>query len=600
VRDDERGALPPVLARHQVVERPLDLALGLRVEGARRLVQDQDGRVLQERAGDGDPLPLAAGEEPAPLPNPRLVTLRQRLDEAVRLGEPGGALHLRERHLWPAVGDVGADGVVEDQRLLRHERDLRAQAGERHLADVLAVDCDPAAGGIPEAGEQVRHGRLPAAGGADQGHHLALPDLERERLEDRPVSVRERDPLVLDRGAEGRERVPARVRHPARRVQDLEDPLARGGSLHGGLPLAPELLDRGVEHQHRRDEGEELARLELAREDPAAHPPDRHGQTGGGHHLHERRGEPARDEPAAQDPIEAVVGLGVAVRLPPLRAVGLHDPDPGERLLHDLQEVAAGLLGAAGHLLQLLREPHDGEEHHRHRPEGDERHAPVEHEAVHQHDGHGEAVAQVGDHRGGDGRVDRRHVGGHALEDVPGVAPRVERGREREQVVEQRPADVPDDPLAGARHQVELAEERDALQDRHRHDHERQGGEQAAAIQAAEPARQVPGGRREAGEVGDRRRRPREEELHRRAEQVHVRGRGHRQDQHAADRREDPPPVRDREAEQSEVGLQGGYILDEPARFGETRPPRGSYPRSVPATSPPPRPSPSPPRAASR
>src|SRR6266545_1883936 len=63
VRDDERRAMATALESHQILERPLHLALVLGVEGARRLVEDEDRRVLQERAGDGDPLPLTAGEE---------------------------------------------------------------------------------------------------------------------------------------------------------------------------------------------------------------------------------------------------------------------------------------------------------------------------------------------------------------------------------------------------------------------------------------------------------------------------------------------------------------------------------------------------------
>ena len=49
-------------ALHQAVELLLDRRLDLRVERAGRLVEDQDRRVLEEEAGDGDALPLAAGE----------------------------------------------------------------------------------------------------------------------------------------------------------------------------------------------------------------------------------------------------------------------------------------------------------------------------------------------------------------------------------------------------------------------------------------------------------------------------------------------------------------------------------------------------------
>ena len=62
VGDDEGGAALP-----QPIERPLDACLGLDVEGAGRLVEDQDRRILQDGAGDGEALALAAGERCAAL-----------------------------------------------------------------------------------------------------------------------------------------------------------------------------------------------------------------------------------------------------------------------------------------------------------------------------------------------------------------------------------------------------------------------------------------------------------------------------------------------------------------------------------------------------
>ena len=46
-------------------------------------VQNQDGRVLQQRAGDGDALPLAAAQLHAALADHGVVSLRHALDEFV-------------------------------------------------------------------------------------------------------------------------------------------------------------------------------------------------------------------------------------------------------------------------------------------------------------------------------------------------------------------------------------------------------------------------------------------------------------------------------------------------------------------------------------
>ena len=51
----------------QPVERPLDAGFRLDVERAGGLVEDQDRRVLQDGAGDGDALALAARERGAAL-----------------------------------------------------------------------------------------------------------------------------------------------------------------------------------------------------------------------------------------------------------------------------------------------------------------------------------------------------------------------------------------------------------------------------------------------------------------------------------------------------------------------------------------------------
>ena len=135
VGDDEgRPAL------HQVGEGLLHQPLGLGVERGGGLVEDEDGRVLEQGARDGDALPLPAGEPAPPLADHGVVAARQVEDEVVGEGRARRRLDARLVHVVEAVGDVGAHGVVEEHRLLGHEADLLAQARERDLADVHAVD----------------------------------------------------------------------------------------------------------------------------------------------------------------------------------------------------------------------------------------------------------------------------------------------------------------------------------------------------------------------------------------------------------------------------------------------------------------------------
>ena len=71
----------------------LDDLLALGVERRGRLVEDQDARIADQRAGDGDALALAAREVGAALVDDRVVAVRQLEDELVRAGELGGGDH---------------------------------------------------------------------------------------------------------------------------------------------------------------------------------------------------------------------------------------------------------------------------------------------------------------------------------------------------------------------------------------------------------------------------------------------------------------------------------------------------------------------------
>src|SRR5258708_22016805 len=55
VRDHQRRA-----AAHERFQRRLHMALRFAVEGGGRLVEDEHRRILEERARDGEPLPLSA------------------------------------------------------------------------------------------------------------------------------------------------------------------------------------------------------------------------------------------------------------------------------------------------------------------------------------------------------------------------------------------------------------------------------------------------------------------------------------------------------------------------------------------------------------
>src|SRR5580765_6257268 len=80
VRDHEAGA-----ALHQRLERLLHQALGFRVECRGGLVEDEDRRVLVDRARDREALALAAGELGAVVPDQGVGAERQAVDESAEV-----------------------------------------------------------------------------------------------------------------------------------------------------------------------------------------------------------------------------------------------------------------------------------------------------------------------------------------------------------------------------------------------------------------------------------------------------------------------------------------------------------------------------------
>jgi hypothetical protein len=68
---------------HQALERVADHLLGFDIERRGGLIQQQDRRVLQKGAPDGNALPLATRQLDAPIANDRGKALGQRCDELI-------------------------------------------------------------------------------------------------------------------------------------------------------------------------------------------------------------------------------------------------------------------------------------------------------------------------------------------------------------------------------------------------------------------------------------------------------------------------------------------------------------------------------------
>src|SRR5579875_700221 len=102
VRNQERRA-----ALQKAMDGSLDFVLSRAVNGAGRIVEDEDARVGQQRAGNGDTLALSAGKRHAALADHRLVPVLKALNKAIRLRILCGLFNgLLSSLLAQPVGDI--------------------------------------------------------------------------------------------------------------------------------------------------------------------------------------------------------------------------------------------------------------------------------------------------------------------------------------------------------------------------------------------------------------------------------------------------------------------------------------------------------------
>ena len=172
VGDEDVGE---AVLRLQAAEELDDLHLHGHVEGGGRLVEDDELRLQDHGAGDGDALALAAGELVRVALGGGGVEADLVEDGGDAAGLVAEAVHgealgddLRDRH---ARGER-AVGVLEDHLHVAAER---AELGVLPALDVLAEE-DDAALGRDEAHDGEREGGLAGAGLADDAEGLAGAD----------------------------------------------------------------------------------------------------------------------------------------------------------------------------------------------------------------------------------------------------------------------------------------------------------------------------------------------------------------------------------------------------------------------------------------
>ena len=161
-----------------------------RIERARRLVEDQDARRLEDRAGDGDTLLLAAGELEAALADRRRVALGQSGDEVVDLRQPRRRDDLVVRRARLAVArcctrSLSLNSTVSCGTMPIAARRLACCTSRMSWPSIVMrppVD-------VVEAVEQPRQRRLARAGRTDDGDRASGGNRERHVEQDLPIGL---------------------------------------------------------------------------------------------------------------------------------------------------------------------------------------------------------------------------------------------------------------------------------------------------------------------------------------------------------------------------------------------------------------------------
>ena len=135
MRDSDRRAI----LRHPS-QCLLDGLFRLDIKRSRRLVQNEDSRIVQNGPRDGDPLTLASRQIVPVLFQPRVVTVRQADDKIVRVGDFGRLNNLFRLRARLRVLNILRDRPAEQERLLQHDADLRAQIFLPDHPDIDIVD----------------------------------------------------------------------------------------------------------------------------------------------------------------------------------------------------------------------------------------------------------------------------------------------------------------------------------------------------------------------------------------------------------------------------------------------------------------------------
>ena len=171
VSDQQGGLTPPGWS--QVFQ---DHLLGAGIHRRHRVIQDQDGRILQQSAGNGDALLLSAGNGNAALTQHGLKAILEIHDIIPHICQSCGTVELFRSGIVHAKADVVGNGIREQEVILWHIGAGRAYRPDGNTVYILPIHKQGAVRHIVGAQQKVHQGCLASTGLAHDAH--ALPRFE--------------------------------------------------------------------------------------------------------------------------------------------------------------------------------------------------------------------------------------------------------------------------------------------------------------------------------------------------------------------------------------------------------------------------------------
>jgi len=182
MRDDQSCA-----SRGRPLQGINDETFRCRIETARRFIEDENGRIAQDRARDGDALFLSTGESAASFRHQSVIAIGQALDELICIGRYRGSDDFLLACASAAEGDIFTNGSAEEQRILEHEADLLAQGLHEIVPNIFAINIDRSCAWVIKPGHEAHQRALAGARCSYDGNPFPWPDYKIDFRKHRPT-----------------------------------------------------------------------------------------------------------------------------------------------------------------------------------------------------------------------------------------------------------------------------------------------------------------------------------------------------------------------------------------------------------------------------